>query len=353
MSIKEFTHANPIITPEGLESRFTQPDGFQFAALATKRGDLRLGMAAPPFAPRGVVVILPGLSEFIEKYYETTRNLLQQNFAVVIIEWSGNGLSPRALPNQPHKRHITSLEPDADDLTALLQSPLMRSFGCPVHVLAHSMGGLIFLTAATRKQPLPVSSAVLTSPLLGLPQFSGLSGVFFRPLLTTLRLAAPSAYIPGGHDWTGAEREPAGSGIFSSDAARDSLQNSWFRANPALQIGSPTNGWVAAVLEASQRLHDPDTLRQLSCPTLVLQAGNDQLVHNASANVLLDSQMVKIDTIGGAKHEILMERDDMRNAALNAFFAWIDRAASLQVMNEFVADSAGQCGCRGCGCQPR
>lgn len=351
-----FTYAAPIVTPEGLEPRFTLPDNFHYTSLEGKSGHLRVGYAAPMFQPRGVVVILPGLSEFIEKYFETTRDLLAQNYAVVVLDWGGQGCSPRAFPHAPQRRHVKSLEPDADDVTQLLRSNLVASFGAPVHVLAHSMGGLVYLTAATRANPLPVSSAVITAPLLGLPQFAGLSGVVLRPTLALLKLLAPTAYIPGGHDWHGREREPAGTGIYSTDPARDSLQNKWLAANPCLQTGSPTNAWVAAALAAAQRLEDPDVMRQLTVPTLVLLADNEKVVDNRASQILLrDNPMVKMETIAGAKHEILMERDSMRQAALNALFTWIDRAATLQVMNAYVPDEGAgrKCGCSTCACGPR
>ena len=357
MQVTDPENGRPVITaPEGLAARFTQPDNFQYFGMQSARGLLRVGVAAPAFQPRGVVVVLPGLSEFIEKYFELTRELLQQNYAVVILDWAGQGFSPRHFPNLPQRRHITSLEPDADDLTALLRTDLVTQFKAPVHVLAHSMGGLIYLTAATRKAPLPISSATLTAPLLGLPQFGGLKGLFNRPLLSLLHLVMPNAYVPGGHDWHGREREPAGQGAFSSDPARDSLHNQWYRANPALVTGSPTIGWLSAILQATERLHDPDNLRLLLTPTLILQATQDIIVDNSAARFLNDNPMIKLEQVTGARHEILQERDDMRNQAINARLAWIDRSARLQVMSAYESLEAAQgggCGCSGCGCKPQ
>jgi lysophospholipase len=348
-----------ILTPPDLAQRFLKPAGFSFASLETPRGDLRVGYARPAYAPRGTIIILPGLSEFIEKYYETARNILDQNYAVIILDWAGQGCSPRSIQKLPQRRHITSLDPDVADVERLFNSGLIGTFNGPFHILAHSMGGLITLLTATKTGfNLPITSAVITSPLLGIPQFSGPLSLITKPLLFTLNLIAPDSYVPGGHDWHEKHRSPPGAAIFTSDPERDAMATAWFKANPCLQVGSATNGWLSAVLKSVAEFTDPDRTRLLRIPTLILQAGDEKLVDNRGVAMFKDHPLVKIDTIPGARHEILMERDELRNAALNAFFAWIDRTAGLQVNaanQELInlADGAtprGGCCGGGCGC---
>src|SRR6478735_8712131 len=50
--------------------------------------------------PRGSVVVSPGRSEPIEKYFEVVQDLLDRGFVVLVHDWRGQGLSHRALPDR-------------------------------------------------------------------------------------------------------------------------------------------------------------------------------------------------------------------------------------------------------------
>ena len=63
------------------------------------RGPLRFARFAPPPGRKGTVCVFPGRAEFIEKYFEVVRDLRARGFAVATIDWRGQGLSDRALPN--------------------------------------------------------------------------------------------------------------------------------------------------------------------------------------------------------------------------------------------------------------
>ena len=48
---------------------------------------------------KGTVIILPGRTEYIEKYNTVIQEFLDRNFSVLCIDWRGQGLSQR-----PHGR---------------------------------------------------------------------------------------------------------------------------------------------------------------------------------------------------------------------------------------------------------
>jgi lysophospholipase len=50
-------------------------------------------------APRGSVVLSPGRTEPIEKYFEVIEELRGRGFAVLAHDWRGQGLSHRLLPD--------------------------------------------------------------------------------------------------------------------------------------------------------------------------------------------------------------------------------------------------------------
>ena len=49
--------------------------------------------------------MFPGRAEFIEKYFEVVRDARARGFAVAMLDWRGQGLSERALPNA-RKGHV-------------------------------------------------------------------------------------------------------------------------------------------------------------------------------------------------------------------------------------------------------
>lgn len=123
---------------------------FAGAGEARLRSGLWLGEG---FGSRGTVFLMPGKSEYVEKYFEVIGELLERGFAVVAIDWRGQGLSHRDI-DHPLKAHIARFETFFDDFECLYE---VVADQCPKphYVLAHSMGGNIALRiAAERDLPL-------------------------------------------------------------------------------------------------------------------------------------------------------------------------------------------------------
>src|SRR5436190_21329232 len=84
------------------------PDGAVGGSLSTSDGvSLRYARWPPPAGRRGTVCVFPGRAEFIEKYFETVRDLRSRGFAVATLAWRGQGVSERRPPN-PRKGHARS-----------------------------------------------------------------------------------------------------------------------------------------------------------------------------------------------------------------------------------------------------
>src|ERR1700741_4259123 len=86
--------ANPV--PEDVVSGMLKtPDGVS----------VRFARWDPPPGRKGTVCLFPGRAEFIEKYFETVRDLRARGFAVAMIDWRGQGGSHRLLSN-PRKGYV-------------------------------------------------------------------------------------------------------------------------------------------------------------------------------------------------------------------------------------------------------
>ena len=81
---------------------------------------LRFARWAPPPGRKGTVCLFQGRAEFIEKYFETVRDLRARGFAVATLDWRGQGLRERALRN-PRKGYVRNFAEYDIDLATFMQ----------------------------------------------------------------------------------------------------------------------------------------------------------------------------------------------------------------------------------------
>src|SRR5215469_16381320 len=125
-----------------LADRFLTPQGFVWGTFVTPDGArLRWGHLAAE-APRAECVLVGGFGDFIEKQFETIRDLAARGLSVWTLDWRGQGGStrPKRWPNRPRARRF---DRDADELAQFAAAKPQS--GLPRVLIAHSMGGAIAL----------------------------------------------------------------------------------------------------------------------------------------------------------------------------------------------------------------
>ena len=287
------------------------------------RGGVRLRVLTAPGSgnrPRGSVIVAPGRTEFIEKYFEVLRELQGRGFAVFCIDWRGQGLSGREVQD-PLKGHLHSFDDPVNDLATALRM-LAGKLPRPHICLAHSMGGCIVLRALQTRR-IELDAAVLTAPMFGILGLGSLAKRYVRFMNS---LGAGGQFAPNVQTkWT---RENFKRNPVTHDPERHARCQGLIAEEPALALAGPTIGWVAAAADATEGFLQPAGLAHLKLPITVLTAGQEQLVDNkaqeAVCELLPDCTHL---TIAGAKHEILMETDDIRAQFWAAFDDLADRVA--------------------------
>jgi lysophospholipase len=269
---------------------------------------------------RGTVCLLQGRAEFIEKYFEVVRELRRRGFAVVAFDWRGQGLSGRQVGN-PRKGHVRDFSHYFRDLEAVRAQVLEPLMPQPHFALAHSMGGAIALYAAAEGR-LPFARLVTTGPMLALSLIRKPTSAKVAALVLNV-LGFGRSFVPGGGETSIAEKPFPGNPL-TSDPVRYARNGEAAAAVGDGAIGDPTVAWVAAGFRVMNKLTHAATPLSIRLPTLVVAAGADAVC----ATPVIERFAARLKgghaiVIPGARHEILMERDPIRDDFWAAFDAFV------------------------------
>ena len=290
----------------GVESAPVPQGGAADWFVGAGRARLRAALFPASGEARGSVVLSPGRTEPIEKYFEIVEMLRARGFTVLVHDWRGHGLSVRLLPDRRlgHAAGHADFMIDFQQLLAAFEGRLPR----PWIALGHSMGGCLTLLALATGET-RFSAAILTAPMLGLQ-----TGAIPRPVA---RAVAALAKLFGR---TGAPAikadaapTPFEANILTHDRARYERNEALVAAHPDLALGAPTWGWLDFAFRATGMLAKGPGVPRITTPLTVLAAGEERLVDNAAIQRVTaripDARLVEVP---GAYHEILQETDQVQ-----------------------------------------
>jgi lysophospholipase len=274
-------------------------------------------------AHQGTVLVLGGRTEFMEKYSETIGEINQRGFDAFSIDWRGQGLSDRMLAD-PTRGHIQSFSNYLADLELFINKIVRPNHRGPLVCMAHSMGANIALHYL-HKFPFGLDQGVLLSPMINIrtdPVPHAMAKWYCR---IQVKLGMADRILPS---------------LRRNDSFRGSFDNNWLthdstrffhvqrllQENPQLVVMGATYGWLAASFAAMETLGAPGFAQHIVTPLLVVTAGNDRVVSNEAVRRFA-AQLPAHETIcvQGAYHEILQERDDLRDQFWHAFDRFIQR----------------------------
>ncbi len=266
---------------------------------------------------RGTCIVCPGRTEYIEKYFEVARELQERGFAVLIVDWPGQGLSDRLLEDGL-KGHIDRFETYMGALSNGLEA-LDDRLPQPYVSLAHSMGGAIAMAAISEKL-VDVKAAAFCAPMWGLK-----TRIFgMRYLVWAMRVTGRG----GDYAMQPGPPERFKDNVVTHDEARWQLNRDLVEAAPGLDLGPITWGWLGASLTIIAAFGKKAKLQGVDVPVFIASAGEEKLVDNSKhtrfASILPNAEHITVD---GAYHEILMEKDPLRQEFWTGFDRMLDRAS--------------------------
>lgn len=283
---------------------------------------LRAATFFPQGPARGSVVLSPGRSEPIEKYFEVVEDLLSRGFAVLLHDWRGQGLSARGLPDRL-RGHARGFKTFVSDHTALLDTFEAR-MPKPWIAVSHSMGGCLTMLALARGET-RFGAAVLSAPMLGL-NTAGVPPWLAKPLAWTMsRIGRAGDYVSAAYDPLTQTFQADG---LTHDETRFDRYQAQLRADPEIALGGMTWGWADFAISACAWLRDGKGVEKIQIPVTIVGAELDNRVLNADAESIAGRiPKGRYVEVPGAFHEILIETDPRRALFWKAFDETVDPVA--------------------------
>ncbi|WP_193165858.1 alpha/beta hydrolase [Microbulbifer hainanensis] len=240
----------------------------------------------------GVVVISHGLGEHSGRYRALARYLNAAGFSVYALDHFGHGLS------EGKRGHIDDFAHFSEDLYHFLR--LVRrdldgerraDGGRQIHLLGHSMGGVIAAGCAIR-------FGGMESLILSAPGFRGGAepSAVERWLVHRLAVVAPRLSLPNRIDPHWLSRDPA---VVADYCADDLVHN------------RVTLQWFVAFLREREFLRA--RLEQITVPCLVLLPEGDLAVDPETTRAWFDhlgSDAKRLHSFAGAYHELFNEVEE-------------------------------------------
>lgn len=203
---------------------------------------------------KGMIIIVHGAGEHHLRYEWLAKKWNQAGYSVIMGDLPGQGST------KGKRGHISSFSQYITTVEGWFEEA--RRAQVPVHLLGHSMGGLVVIRTMMEKQ-LPVASVILSSPCLGLA----------APPAKAKQLAARAFHqlIP---------RFQANSGIDGQKTTRNSEIQEAYENDP-LRVRKVSLRWYQELVKAMNISHkNVDTFPDV--PLLILQAGEDYVVNKFS-----------------------------------------------------------------------
>lgn len=264
---------------------------------------LRMGVFARTPA-RGTVLILPGRTEYIEKYARLAADLGERGYAAAAIDWRGQGLSDRQLPGRPMVGHVRRFTNYQFDLAAMTEAAANLRLPRPWYMLAHSMGGAIGLRALC--EGLGLAAAAFSAPMWDIllpPPAGRLRATLVAGAARLVGVA--NLPVPGT-----SRRNYLADTAFDNNALTSDRETwEWMRSqitrHPELALGGPSLLWLSEALLEVARLRampSPDV------PCLTVIGTQETIVDPAAIRGRMGRwPRGSLSVYEGARHEIPME----------------------------------------------
>lgn len=290
--------------------------------LATSDGvRIRAGHWRPDGAA-GTILMFPGRTEYVEKYSHFAAEMAARGYATLAVDWRGQGIADRLLPNRA-VGHVGAFSDYQRDVAAVLGHARTLDLPEPFHLIGHSMGGAIGLRAL--HDGLPVRSAAFTGPMWGIGMSVGLRPVAWSLSALSKPLGFSHVFAPGQVPDPYVLREDFEGNTLTSDRDMWDWMRGHLQAHPELALGGPSLHWLHEALREIRHL-----TRRPAPPMgcLAFVGAEEAIADPARIKARVDSWPGgTLVVVPGARHEVLLERPEIRARVHDRLIAQFEGAA--------------------------
>jgi lysophospholipase len=268
---------------------------------------------APGFS-RGALVISPGRGDSMVRYEELVFDWLRAGgYDIYMIDHRGQGFSGRMLADQ-EIGHVESFSDYVKDFRKFMLEIVLPQARGKRYLLAHSMGGAI-AAEYLRGFPNDFHAVALSAPMFEINTRPYTEGIALGIAQGAVRIGQGERFaLTQGPYNPDAEFEGNAS---TSSRVRFALNHAFYRdIHPEIRIGGASFKWVSEAIQATRRVRE--NAAEIRTPLLLLQSGDDRVVKPAGQDTVCSrAASCEIFKTVGAQHDVLMERDDLRDPAMD------------------------------------
>ncbi|MDC0255296.1 alpha/beta hydrolase [Bacteriovoracales bacterium] len=267
---------------------------------------------------KGAVVFVSGQGEPYIKYYELYYDLLNMGYSpIYTFDHRGQGHSERLIKD-PKKGHVDSFSYYIKDFDSFLKNAVLPENNKNLFLLTHSTGGaitLLYMMEEEKRQSI-FNGAAFSSPLVKMntiPIPYGFGKWFAKALCKSKKLCLQ--YAPGKAKFNAYKKfrwNP-----LTSNKIRWAQTQRLAKKVGDVWFNGPTVKWAHEVYKTRHLFKSYKG--KIKTPLLMLQADGDLLVKPKPQKKLCQKMAsnCRLIKMKNSKHEILMEKDKVRNKALN------------------------------------
>ena len=261
------------------------------------------------------VVIIPGWAESNLKYMELAYDLIKRSYhPVYVLDHRGQGGSERLLEAR-NRSHVEDFSFYVKDMITFMDAEVLpRHKGRNLYLIAHSMGGTISILYMML-YPSSFRSAVIGNPMLRINFPYGMENLTFW---------FTSLFQPFFSQWKVPIISRDKGMLFVEDNRATGSQvryefGKFIENKHQFYMEGPTFRWVSEAIDKTRTLRK--YIRWISTPVLLLNGENDKVVDiEIIGELCQQNNLCSSVEINGARHELFMETDDIRDQVLKQAF---------------------------------
>ncbi len=261
---------------------------------------------------KGAIVLMGGRTESYLKYAELIYDLRDEGYTIFSLDVRGQGLSGR-MDGVTDRSYVRHYEDYVSDLEMFVDNVVNKGLFDRKYFVCHSMSSTIAAHYLV-KHPAEFTGAIFSSPMFQIDTGKYQEWMAYGLSLQNVLAGKGRDYVPGHGPY-----DP--SNTFESNAvthskARFEHNKSILTEVPQAALGGATFSWFKENVEGTWGLNW--SAGKIKIPVRIFAAGADVVVKydrvHDNCNKMAQCEIFEFPT---AKHEILMESDDIRDDAVD------------------------------------